>query len=241
MTDPKDVVCPFERGYLGFLHCNAQSAVNKHDILTALLSSFNVDFHVIMITETWYVSDMDVLHLPGFNTFFLNRKHRRGGGIAQLVSTKLSCSIISDFSSITDDYEALAVQCGKHLFSAIYRPPDGNIGRFLGFLEKLLDFSSSNKLDLVIGGDCNINILQPTSHSRELQLLLTSFDCMNVITEPTRISCVSETLLDLFITNHTGSNTASGVIAADVSDHLPIFMFCKEMEEIIPIHLLLKY
>lgn len=36
--------------------------------------------------------------------------------------------------------------------------------------------------------------------------------------------------LELFVTNYTDSNIASNVIAADASDHLPTFMFCKQNE-----------
>lgn len=73
----------------------------------------------------------------------------------------------------------------------------------------------------------NVNLLQSTSQSHELQLLLHSFYCRNVITEPTRVSHTSETLLDLFITNCSEDATKSGVIVVDMSDHLPVYMFCK--------------
>lgn len=41
------------------------------------------------------------------------------------------------------------------------------------------------------------------------------------------MSHASETLLDLFITNCSEDATKSGVIVADMSDHLPVYMFCR--------------
>lgn len=45
-----------------------------------------------------------------------------------------------------------------------------------------------------------------------------------------RIRYASEALLNLFITNYTSKNIATGVIAPSMSDYLSLFMFCKRNE-----------
>lgn len=60
--------------------------------------------------------------------------------------------------------------------------------------------------------------------------LLDSFSCKNVITQPTRITCHSESLLDLFVTNNMSDSIVSGTIMSDLSDHFPIYMFHKSNE-----------
>lgn len=230
MVMPRDVVRPCGGAYISFLHCNTQSARHKHDELMMFLAEFGLKFDVIMFTETWYESEGEVLYLPGFRTFFLNRSHRRGGGVLQLVSEHMPCSLLTEFSIETPDYEALSLLYQKSVFVVLYRPPNGKLDAFLSFLESVLSFVSLNRLHITIGGDCNINLLQDTYQSRELQVILDSFGCKNVINEPTRISHSSESLMDLFVTNSIEDTIQSGVVSAAVSDHLPMYMFCKHGE-----------
>lgn len=230
MAAPRDIARPRSSDCLAFLHCNAQSARNKDDELTMFLGEFRFKFQVIMITETWYSCEGDVLSLPGYKSFFLNRHDRRGGGVLQFVSEQLSCSLLSDFSKINIDYEALTLQYKTYVFAVIYRPPNGNLKIFFDFLDRLLDFVSTNGLRVIIGGDCNINLLQNTAATREFQVLIESFSCRNVISEPTRISCHSESLLDLFLTNNMNDDVTSGRVITCLSDHFPIYMSFKDSE-----------
>lgn len=148
----------------------------------------------------------------------------------QLVSTQLSCSTMNEFSTVTTDYEALTVQCKNAIFVVVYRPPDGKLKNCFAFLEDLLNFVLSYGLQITIGGDFNINILQASAHSRDLELLFGYFGCMNVIKEPTRMGRLSQSLIDVFITSDTSSSTMSGVIGVHIGDHLPIYMFSMHTE-----------
>lgn len=78
---------------------------------------------------------------------------------------------------------------------------------------------------MVLGGDINIKMLDATTSQCELVRLLESNACINTIPAHTRIQNGSATLLDVFITNIDAEKVLSGVIAADVSDHLPIFFY----------------
>ena len=62
------------------LHVNAQSARNKAPDIELLLDQFGFLFDIVMLTETWYSDEDNVLRLPAYNTHFLNRTSRRGGG-----------------------------------------------------------------------------------------------------------------------------------------------------------------
>lgn len=227
MAVPTDITQPCDSSYLMFLHCNAQSARNKCDALTPLFSEIRSPIQVIMITETWYTCEEEVLRLPGYQTFFLNRLNRRGGGVLQLVSDEITCSLVPEFSAVTPDVEVLTLSHKNYLFVTIYRPPDGNVDKFIEFLETILSHVTSETLDVIIGGDFNINLLKNTANTREFELCLKSFCCENLITEPTRISGDSESLLDLFVVNNPSKCVKSGTIITDVSDHLPIYMFYK--------------
>lgn len=224
---PRDIAYPTDGRHLSFFHCNVQSARNKQECITALLSDFSFDFNVIMLTETWYTCDSDVLVLPGYKSFFLNRQGRRGGGVLQLVKNNLSANLLPDFTVSSENYEVLSIACADNMFIVIYRPPTGSLASFFSFFETILCFASDNKLRPIIGGDLNINMLQQNPMAHELSLLLESNNLKNVIIEPTRITLEAETLLDLFITQADAHDIKAGVLENTVSDHLPIYMILK--------------
>lgn len=228
MASPKDIAHQNDSAHLTFLHCNARSARNKYDELTTFLDEFCFRFDIIMITETWYTCEEEVFRLAGYNSFYLNRSSRRGGGVLKLISERLSCSLLTEFTAITPDYEALALIQDNHVYVVLYRPPDGCIEKFYVFLEKLLNFVGTNKLYVVIGGDCNINLLQSNSTSRSFKLLLDSYACTVTLNEPTHVGVHSESLLDIFITNNRNDCVTSGSVISDISDHFPIYMIYKK-------------
>lgn len=61
-------------------------------------------------------------------------------------------------------------------------------------------------------------------NTRDFSTVIISNGFDNVITEPTRISTESSSVLDLFITNSQLRAAISGVISYDISDHLPVFL-----------------
>lgn len=90
-----------------------------------------------------------------------------------------------------------------------------------------LEFVANNKLNIILGGYLNINFLSVASSKKEFQLLLSVNGCMNVISQPTRMTPGSATLIDLFVTYFDESSVRSGVIASGISDYLPIFIYLK--------------
>lgn len=54
------------------IHLNAQSARNKSSDLEVFFffDQLNVSFNIIMLTETWYSDESQVLRLPLYHTYF---------------------------------------------------------------------------------------------------------------------------------------------------------------------------
>lgn len=209
-----------------FLHLNAQSLCNKEDEVMTFLSTLNFHCDILMITETWYRDNSVHLNIPRYNTYTQNRQNRRGGGILIAAKESLKCYLMPEFSQMHDDYEILSLKCGNYVFSVLYRPPSGNVTSFFQFLDAFLSYITENKLLLVLGGDINIDFLSSSTEQREMQRLLECNSFCNLIREPTRP--LTSTSLDAFITNVYEQNCVSGVICAQISDHLPIFLFVKQ-------------
>lgn len=212
------------KGLLKCFHVNAQSARNKTLSLEIFFAQFKFSFDVIMITETWYTSDVDVLKLSSYSSYFMNRTTRRGGGVCLLVKEAMKSELLKDYCCVTADYEVLSLRAGNTVISVLYRPPDGRTGDFFQFLERFLLFINENKYDLVLGGDFNIDMLKDNGPRQQMDILINTNGCLNVIKSPTRVTVHSETLIDLFITNFETDKIKAGTLTCNISDHLPIFM-----------------
>ena len=70
-------------------------------------------------------------------------------------------------------------------------------------------------------GDFNINLL----HDNSEKFVNTSFAnaFFPLVSQATRITSSSKSIIDNIITNHTNKNGLSGILLIDISDHLPIF------------------
>lgn len=214
------------KGFTCF-HLNIRSVRNKEDQLRILLNSFNFNFNLIFLTETWVTSECDIPKLENYCTFSKSRDNRNGGGLLMYVLKGLRCDLMENFSLITNDVESLAVRSNDHMFAAMYRPPDGNLPNFFAYLEDLFMYVNQNELTLILGGDFNINMLETSTPRNTFQMLLDSNGLHCAIKTATRITPDTNTLIDLFITNLAPHDNTGGVIASHISDHLPIFLLTR--------------
>lgn len=164
------------------LHINTRSLNHKKDDVAFLLDQFQLTFSAIMLTETWGRNDDQAFSLDGYNAFSLNRSNKRGGGVALLVTMKKNCHVVLQFTVVTDDYEILTIRCKHELISVLYRPPNGSIASFLLFYETFLEVVCNNNLHLVSAGDFNINMMEESNATRDLNTLLQSTGFTNLIT-----------------------------------------------------------
>ena len=96
------------------------------------------------------------------------------------------------------------------------------------FLMNLIFFCLSaifKKKELMIVGDINCDFVKPVpdSHTQRLQLSCILHQLDQLITEPTRVTEKSATLIDLFLTNKPENISNSGVIHLGISNHSMIF------------------
>ena len=81
-----------------------------------------------------------------------------------------------------------------------------------------------------IGGDFNADLLKSNSdiNIKDFMNLTYSLGCIPLITQPTRITTTSSTLLDHVYTNNVVGEHKSFILVEDVSDHLPV-MVCSNL------------
>lgn len=107
------------RGYSLF-PVNIRSAKCKEYELEALFREFDFEFVIIMLIETWYTNRDEVLRIPKYTAFFLNRETRRGGGLLLQTKNKFNSDVLPNLSIISRDFEVLTVKRREQILSVAH-------------------------------------------------------------------------------------------------------------------------
>ena len=203
-------------------HLNIRSLVKNIDELRQFTHMNNPG--ILTLSETWLDSSISDEEIAIVN-YSLERKDRcrNGGGTAiylheRFVYDRLPLS--SEFSNL--ELVTCSVKLPRSrplLICSVYRPPDDNnfIRIFLSYLEQL-SFESSETFLL---GDFNLHTLSPKG--KDFVNSMNDIGLNQLITDPTRVTLHSSTILDLIFTNSSHRVTHSGVINLSMSDHYMVF------------------
>ena len=216
------------------LHINCQSLRNKFDSFSHFLSSLNVTFDIICVTETWlYDNELQFFRLDNY-VFTGTQRDTRGGGAGAFVRCGLDVRECTVGGVAGADVHTVSLAVGGSSdqnnikITIIYRQPSTDVNLFLHDLETIL--SSTPSTHHIITGDININIFCEQSCENYLNLI-SLYNFENIIDKPThyskshnRWSCLDHILTNNKITQH---EYIAGTIISDFSDHLPIFSFIK--------------
>ena len=213
---------------LHFIHANVRSLLPKLPEVHLLLSRTTAT--VFAASETWLDSTVNdgEIHTPGYQVVRRDR-NRSGGGVALFIRDNVAFNPRPDLS--VDGLEAVWIELlpprsKSILVCAFYRPP--NDGNFLGKLEQCLS-KVSPRDEYYLLGDMNINFDFEKRNGNSsllghLKNLLSLFNCKQIVTEPTRVTPSSCSLIDHILTNSKDKVREAGVIPVGFSDHFLIYM-----------------
>ena len=200
------------------------------DLLYLLDNSFqNQTPDVVLLCETWLNDNSPPLSIPGYNLFKSNRKHKHGGGVAILVAEGIRCREVltnnNTNNSTNQEHCFVELKTATRTFIAgsIYCPPNTDPYEFINWFQSTIA-NLKTTTDLILGLDHNLDLLKSDHHRPTREFLHTILDLgvMPVITQPTRISHTSTTLIDNILINQSeNENYDSYVLQHNTSDHLP--------------------
>ena len=101
----------------------------------------------------------------------------------------------------------------------IYRSPDGKIDTFFNKLDMIIQKLIWKHKTLLLCGDWNINLLQSSPCTRELNDLLLRYNLKSAVNVPTRITKNTSSLLEVVITNEKKYINSLRVMDLGLSDH----------------------
>ena len=126
----------------------------------------------ITVSETWLSQHSPTPEIAGYKLYRKDRVHKKGGGVAILVSERLqSREFIVDTSTSTSmSFEHIAVEIkGRKdpvIICSVYRPPNTAVKSFLKEYNKLLNRLKKTTTEIIIGLDHNLDFLRSDKAQR---------------------------------------------------------------------------
>ena len=152
------------------------------------------------------------------------------GGVAIYINNKFGHVKRDDLSILHDDFESVWVEIknkrGKNfLCGCVYRHPNTDAEKFLGYIESTLSKFDKNKYHVFLMGDFNIDLLQYESHSHTNNFInsMISNSLLPYFHQPTGVTEHSATVIDNIFSNITYHETLSGNITSLIADHFAQF------------------
>lgn len=220
------------------LHINIQSLPAKFERLKELISTakdIGIELDFILLCETFLTDAIvNLYNIPGYNMIYKNRIIKSRGGVLIYLLKKYKYNVVEELSIFKEgEFEAVFAEAEYHknklMVGEIYRIPNTNANESLSRYETILENLKNYHHPIIMGTDQNFNYLKIEEHgkTKELYNLFMRAGIVPTITKPTRITHNSASLIDNFyIPANEISHAKSGIIINDISDHLPIFIFC---------------
>ena len=171
---------------------------------------------VLAINETKIDSSVNdnEIYLPGFEVV---RKDRSvsGGGVCIYLQSNINYQILNDLCD--DRLECVVIEIIRphsrsFIVSTWYKPPNSPQDIFWQF-GSLIDKVDSEQKDFYLLGDLNCNLHDGSNHnSSTLTNILDIYGLSQLISESTRITPTSSTLIDLCITSSPEKISKAGVV-----------------------------
>ena len=205
-------------------HVNVYHLVNKtHEIVTSL--NCNQSIHILGVTETRlkHYHSNDIISIPDYSFIRQDAVFPGHAGIGVYIHNKVKPYISRRHDLELPELECIWLELRPHLKSPVlicflYRNPSEN-SRWHDMFVSMMDNVNALNLNTVILGDFNINLLL-TQQSWETTT--NTLGLTQLISQPTRITNTSSTLIDHIYTNNPHVVYYARVDQTALSDHYPI-------------------
>ena len=159
---------------------------------------------LVFLSET-HIADIDAFDqysIPGYNIAACLSHSRHTGGVAIYVKESVQFNVCFNEAIEGNWFLGITVDRGMKVgnYGVVYHSPSSSDQRFLQILENWFELFVDSRKFNVIAGDFNIN-WRDSFNSSHLKRLIEFCNLKQVVTEYTRISRHSKTLIDHVYTN----------------------------------------
>ena len=214
---------------ISILFNNIDGNASNFDSFVAELSIHQHSFSIIGIAETNVDAHHgDLYKMPGYVSEY-NEKYpgkNKGSGVALYLKENVIYNRIDAYCKCSKNIESLFVKTTNtdipHIIGIVYRPPGGQKSEFQEELDNIL--CKLPDKNVIIMGDFNINLLEPSSNLFESSLYGNNMIPLISLATHEKPGC-NPSLIDNILINSTESLISAGIFKSGVSHHLPIFCF----------------
>ena len=213
-------------------HINVQGLGNKIDQIKLLLHSEKNQIQILGLSET----KLKEIHSDSFfevngyqKPFRRDRRQNGGGGLLVYVKNEVSCKRRSDLENEQLECIWLEVKPKKSkpfLVGHVYRPPNSSIV-WNEIFEDCLENALGEEKEMYILGDINRDLLNDQI-KKVWTDYIEPFGLTQLVSEATRVTPDSSTLIDHIYSNCPENVTSINVPKIGLSDHFPVF-FTRKM------------
>ena len=225
-TERKNVDLTFKSKGLHFCNLNIRHLVPKLDELRLALAADNGP-DIFGICETFLdcnVPDCQ-LNIQGFDFMRKDRsdtQNKSGGGLFLYYNSSLSCKRRSELeiSNIETLWSEFTLPNTRpFLVCTVYRPPNA-LSEWIDLFEQEVSIAQTTGLEIILMGDFNIDY--KSCINRKWFNMVQLFDLSQLVSEPTRITEISATIIDHVYTNRPENVTECFISHFSISDHFPV-------------------
>lgn len=211
-------------------HINIQGLGNKLDQVKLLLSQNQIQILCLSETKLKDVHPDPFFEINGYQKpFCKDRKHNAGGGILVYVKNEVSCKRRPDLENEQLEciwIEIKPVKSKAFLVGHIYRPPNSGI-IWNEIFENCIENVLREEKEMYLLGDINRDLLN-SQINKAWSDYIEPFGLTHLVSEATRITPESSTLIDHIYSNCPENVTSLSVSKIGLSDHFPVF-FTRKM------------
>lgn len=183
-------------------------------------------YDIIFLSETHMTENIfeNELKIEGYELINCVSHSRHTGGVAIYIRDNINYKIIYSFKSkfIWLVHVNIFVENETWSLGVFYRSPDQRsiVSNFINFFKDWCKEYMENELNCVIVGDGNINLLKEFYQARELKATICDEGLMQLVTQPTRITEYSKSLIDYVICKKDNVNVKYEIEHKNkISDH----------------------
>ena len=228
--------------HFSVMHANVRSLASEPKLIDMNVRATEHKLSVLGVSETWLddtIRDSD-LEIPGYNIIRKDR-NRHGGGVAIYVEDNLYFKVHPELSS--NSFETLWISVrlpqGRVYVGVMYVSPNLSTSaadHFIDYLEVTFDsINTNNPKAIILLGDFNAKSNKWFSKQQDNPLGTKLYDFTKrynlgqVIQNPTRVTNLSASLIDLIITDNENrvvkSETGLPILGSDHSTISATFTF----------------
>jgi len=213
-----------------FCHLNINGLRGKFDEVQDFLSNHRVAVLVLSETNLNEHVNSNLFIINNYNIIRQDReKTKHGGGMVAYIHHSIKYEILQIPIGTPGNMERLSIRIKigtgvqPIIITTVYSPPKDSKPKFIDALRSTTAFLQQYKTELLFFGDYNIDLMSRDANTYRLYQLRREFHMSQLITEPTRVTDKTRTLIDHLYVNTPKNYPYHGNVHITSSDHDLIF------------------